>query len=97
MGELEMLMEQKREIEAKIRAIKNQSAKYGIVKIDVEHYPTHKPDRHFLAIKYQPLDDGRPKYQTIYSSNDRQSVIEAIPHIIDNLQKLYDSVKGGSI
>lgn len=93
MNELEQLKAQKREIEAKIRALKNQSAQFGLAKIDVEHYPTLKPDRHFLAVYYEPLGDGRKKWQTIFSANDRQSVIEAIPTIANNLQCLYENLK----
>lgn len=92
MSELESLIQQKRELEAKIRALKNQSQQYGMAKIDVEHYPTSKPDRHFLAVHYKPLGDGRAKWQTIYSANSRQEVIDAIPGIINNLQSLYSVV-----
>lgn len=89
MSELELLIQQKRELEAKIKALKNQSQQYGMAKVDVEHYPTLKPDRHFLAIHYQPLGDGRAKWQTIFSANSRQEVVDAIPGIISNLQSLY--------
>lgn len=89
MSELELLIQQKRELEAKIKALKNQSQQYGAAKVDVEHYPTSKPDRHFLAIYYKPLDDGRAKWQTIFSANSRQGVVDAIPSIISNLQSLY--------
>ena len=89
MDELEKLMKQKKEIEEKIRILKNQSTICGMAKVDVEHYPTSKPDRHFLAIYYRPLDNGRAKWQTIFSANDRASVIAVIPEIANNLQKLY--------
>ena len=92
MNELEKLIEQKKEIERKIKALKNQSIECGFVKIDVEHYPTAKPDRHYLAIKYQPIDGGRAKFQTLFSAFDKQSVIDEIPKIIGNLQILYSSV-----
>lgn len=96
MTELEQLKAQKREIEEKIRALKNQSTQYGMAKIDVDRYPTAKPDRHFLAIYYKPIPYGgyekRNKWQTIFSANDRQSVIDAIPAIVSNLQKLYENL-----
>lgn len=94
MDELETLLKQKREIEEKIRILKNQSEIYGRAKVDVEHYPTGKPDRHFLAIHYKPLDNGRPKWQAIFSSNSRKEVIETIPGIISNLQTLYKNLTG---
>lgn len=93
MNELELLMKQKREIEAKIKALKNQATQCGVAKVDVERYPTSKPDRHFLAIHYTPLDDGRVRWQTIFSANDRESVIDAIPAIIESLQQLYRKMK----
>ena len=95
MNELEKLIEQKKEIERKIKALKNQSIECGFVKIDVEHYPTAKPDRHYLAIKYQPIDGGRAKFQTLFSAFDKQSVIDEIPKIIENLQKLYSAATEG--
>ena len=92
MDEIEKLMQQKREIEAKIKMLKNQSTISGMAKVDVEHYPTIKPDRHYLAIYYRPLDDGRPRWQTIFSANDRASIVAAIPGIVSDLQKLYASL-----
>lgn len=95
MSELDELLRQKREIERKIKELKNCASIIGQVKIDVEHYPTQKPDRHFLAVYYKPLDNGRQKWQTIFSANDRVSVINKIPEIIENLQELYDRNKVG--
>ena len=46
-----MLIQQKKELERKIKMLKSQAVVCGCLKIDVEHYPTSKPDRHYLAIK----------------------------------------------
>ena len=89
MDELGKLMQQKKEIEDKIRMLKNQTKVCGMAKIDIERYATAKPDRHFLAIYYRPLDNGRAKWQTVFSANDRASVVAAIPEIVSNLQTLY--------
>ena len=91
-SEIETLVMQKREIEARIRMLRNQTTIVENMKVDVEHYPTSKPDRHFLAIYYRPLGDGRPKWQTVFSANSRGEVIEAIPNIIENLQHLYENL-----
>lgn len=97
MNELDILIQQKKELEWKIKALRNQSDVVGQVKIDVQHYPTDKPDRFFLAVFYKPIPfrgyEGRSKWQTIFSANDRQSVIDAIPAIVENLQELYDRNK----
>ena len=99
MNELDILIQQKKELERKIKALRNQSDVVGQVKIDVEHYPTDKPDRFFLAVFYKPIPymgyEGRSKWQTIFSANDRQSVIDAIPAIVENLQEMYDRNKEG--
>ena len=92
MTELEELIKQKREIESKIKMLRNQTTVWGMAKVDVERYSTRKPDRHFLAIRYKPLDNGREKWQTIFSANNRQEVINAIPQIIENLKNLYKNV-----
>ena len=89
-NELDDLIQQKREIERKIKELRNCASIVGQAKIDVEHYPTTKPDRHFLAVYYKPLDSERSKWQTIFSANDRESVINKIPEIIENLQELYN-------
>ena len=94
MNELMELIEQKKEIERRIKELKDNAQIVGQAKIDVQHYPTGKPDRHFLAVYYKPLDSGRQKWQTIYSANDRKAVINVIPQIIGNLQELYDRNKG---
>lgn len=96
MDELELLIQQKKEIERKIRILKNQSVECGLAKIDMEHYPTQKPDRHYLAVHYKPLDDGRERWQTVFSANNRQSVIDAIPSIVESLQNLYMTASRGS-
>ena len=89
MSELESLIQQKKALEKKIKELKRQSVQFGLAKVDVEHYPTLNPDRHFLAVYYKPLNNGHEKWQTIYSAKSKQEVIDAIPVIISNLQNLY--------
>lgn len=88
MTELERLKEEKKRIELKIKELSGIPT-YKRCKIDFEEYPTGKPTRHYVAIKYYPLG-GRPKYQTIYSATDKEKVVEQIPVIIKELQGLYD-------
>lgn len=97
MNELDSLIQQKKELEQRIKALKNQAVAVGQTKIDVEHYPTGKPERYFLAVFYKPLpykgEERRGKWQTIFSANDRKSVTDAIPAIVANLQELYERNK----
>lgn len=95
MNELEELLKQKKEIEEKIKALKNQGCINGVAKIDIEHYPTEKPDRHFLAIRYKTYS-GNESWRSIYSACDRESVIKAIPGIIYDLHGLYEKAGGQS-
>lgn len=95
--DLEELVAQKRAIEKQIRMIRNREDRYGCAKIGTEHYPTGKPDRHYLAIKYRPLDGvykDAGKWVSVFASNDRGAVVEQIPEIIEALQGLYKEVKG---
>lgn len=94
MNELDLLIQQKKDIEKRIKELRNSASVIGSAKIDVEHYATGKPDRHYLAIFYKPLGDGRPKWQTIFSSNDRKEVVDEIPNIVKCLQGLYEANKG---
>lgn len=93
MCDLETLIRQKKELEAQIRALTQNAKQYGNAKVGTEHYPTSKPDRHFLAVYYQPLDNGRKKWQSIFSANTRQEVVNAIPGIIKDLRGLYCGMK----
>ncbi len=92
MNELDNLIKQKREIENKIKLLKNQTSTYGFAKVDVERYPTSRPDRYYLAIHYTPLHGGRAKWQTIFSATDRKTVIDAIPMLIENMKSLYENI-----
>ena len=91
MNELEELIRQKKELEKRIKELKNQASVVGKTKIDVAHYTS--VDRHYLAVFYEPLNHGRKKWSTIFSSNNKQSVIDAIPSIIEDLQELYNRNK----
>lgn len=92
MTELERLKEEKKRIELKIKELSGTPV-YKRCKIDYETYPTGKPTRHFVAIKYYPIG-GRAKYQTIFSALEKEEVIDAIPEIIEELQGLYKLGKG---
>ena len=88
MNEVDRLRAERKRIDERIKELLGVPI-YKRCKIDVEHYPTGKPSRYYVAIKYYPID-GRAKYQTIYSHNDRDEVIKAIPAIVEELQKLYE-------
>lgn len=93
MGRIEELKAQRKLIDEQIKILSGMPV-YKRCKIDVETYPTDKPDRYYLAIKYCPIS-GRAGYHALFASNDRDEVIEAIPSIIEELQGLYDLAKTG--
>ena len=92
MSDLKELLRQRKELDEKIKQLRGIPV-YKRCKVGRETYPTRKPDRFFVAVKYQPLDNGRPRYQTIFSSRDRDEVVNEIPKIIEELQGLYDIAK----
>lgn len=100
MTELEKLIKQKREIEQKIREAKHREVIIGKAKVGIEHYPTDKPDRYYVAIEagYRSGNRfdamGRTAWRSIISGESRETVIAGIPEIISDLQKLYDQEAG---
>lgn len=100
MTELEKLIKQKREIEQKIREARHREVIVGRAKVGIEHYPTDKPDRYYVAIetgyrsgnRYDAI--GRSAWRSIISGESREAVIAGIPEIISDLQKLYDQGAG---
>lgn len=88
MDELQKLKKERALLDERIRLLSGVPT-YKRCKIDRQDYPTDKPSRYFVAIKYKPID-GREKYQTLFSSNSREEVVEAIPSIVEELQGLYE-------
>jgi len=102
MDELQQLMQQRKELDQKIRQLrKNYPVICGKAKLDKESYPTDKPDRWMIAINCKPKDPpakGSPWakesiWRTIINGDNRQECAEAIPGIIKDLQTLYDSIR----
>lgn len=97
MNELEELIRQKKELEERIRQARNQTISCGRAKLDVEHYPTQLPDRHYVAIMVDTsyLGDNRNRWRTVANGKTRDDAINQIPTIINDLQSLYNQVRGG--
>lgn len=93
-SELQELMKQKREIEKRIKVLKNASVFYGCTKIDIDHFPTSRPDEWYVAVKVPGVCDGdQTRYRSIIRGHTRQECIDKIPTIIKDLQGLYDKLK----
>lgn len=94
MSELQELLRERQRIEERIRELKNGSTlRRGSAKIDVEHYPTQKPDRHYAAIRVILPDSGREVWRTVISGESRRSVAEKIPGLIKDLEDLLEAYK----
>lgn len=96
MSEPDKLIAQKKELEQKIREIKNQNITVGRVMVGKETYPTDLPDRWYVAVTatYRngtPKDAlGRTMKRAIINGTSKTEVIDQIPDIIRDLQRLYD-------
>lgn len=94
--ELQNLIEQKKEIEQKIKELKNDITKSGRTIIGVEHYPTNKPDRWYLAVQCKTTVRtpamtfvSKTISRTIFNADTKEEVVKEIPAIIEELQDLY--------
>lgn len=96
MKELQILMKQKKEIEERIRMLKNSMTVYGCVKLDIYHYSTKisRPDEWYIAVKVPGVCEGdQSRYRSIILGHSKEECIEKIPQIINDLQGLYDILK----
>lgn len=96
MKELQRLMKQKKELEERIRMLKNIMTVYGCVKLDIDHYPTTRPDEYYIAVKVPGvMPDDQTRYRSIIRGHSKEECIEKIPQIINDLQGLYKQVTEG--
>lgn len=91
--ELEMLKQQRREIDERIKFLQRRTIVCGSARISSEHFDNPSREKYSLAIRTTHLPYNQRRWQTIFSDFDRQSVIKAIPGIVADLQELYESVK----
>lgn len=90
MKELQRLMKQKKEIEERIRMLKNSMTVYGCVKLDIDHYPTTRPDEYYIAVKVPGvMPDDQTRYRSIIRGHSKEECIEKLPQVIKDLQGLY--------
>lgn len=91
MNELEELLKQRREITERIRQLKEQAVICGRAKLDIERFPTSRPDEWYVAIK-QLQFSGREVWRSVIRNTDKQAVIDQIDDIINDLQALKQKV-----
>lgn len=95
MNELEKLIQQKKEINERIRQIKTQ----GIVvvegaKLDKEHYATDKPDEWMISVWMNNLNTGRRnRWLSVVRGTNKTEVMLQIGPLIESLEKLREELK----
>ena len=92
MSELEKLMKQKKEIEDKIKALKNTEKTCGKIRISKKRFASGRPDEWALHI-YRQVDSGidrRLQWMPVIVSQSKVKVVSMIPGLIEDLQKMYD-------
>ena len=102
--ELKMLLEQKRQIEQKIKQYKEQSISAGNIKgnATVKFGRTdyrHRPDEWFVAIWRNIIGQsvGVSQWQTVVRGQNKEQVIAEVSRMIADLQELEKKLKGEQI
>lgn len=98
MTELEELKKQKKEIEAKIRALENREVSFGRTKIaKVRYYGGREPEW-IVSVKRKAVDfEDKERFFPIIVAHDKQKVIDEIDVVIENLKGLRDKLKGDRV
>ena len=93
MTELQRLIAQKKEIEAKIQQLKNQTQIIGRAKIEQRHY-TCKNDKWFICVKmvYDEMPGFTDRWSPIIQAVDKDQAIRELSGIIQNLTALRDTL-----
>ena len=93
--EIQELMEQKKQIEMRISELKFRSKRIGVAKID-QYNDALK--YYYVAVRKTVTDDAvpivnyRPQYNPIIVAKEKESAIELIPMVVEDLQKLYKCI-----
>ena len=91
--EIEALMIQKREIENRIRELKQERKQTERCVFKLEHYPTSRPDEWKVLYKTRiPAIPKEERNKCIIASPDRKFAVVSILDVINDLQELYDSL-----
>ena len=97
MTELEQLIEQRRELDRRIREIREQNITCGSVKLYRRHYTGCHPDDWCLAVKTDIHSEFRPVvWRTISADTDREKVVRQLPGIIRDMNELQRRLRQGA-
>ena len=93
MSELQDLINQKKQIEFRIKVLRQGARYFGCAKLDMDHYPTNRPDEWYISIKVPGvMPDDQSRYRSIIRGHSKKECIDKIPEIINDLQGLYKQI-----
>lgn len=93
--ELEKLKQQKKEIEERIKFLRNKTVGFGSVKIEKVNYAGYRESEWVVSVKRKSVDyEEKERYSQIIKAHDKQKAIDEIDKVISDLQCLRDKLKG---
>ena len=101
--ELRMLIEEKKQLERRIKMLTTGSIENGLAKIDriccASKYQRGKwalfyKYKYYANTRRQELPVQRTKWETMFNGETLEEVVEKIPEAIKALQDLYEAAKG---
>ena len=93
MSELEELMKQKKDIERRIRELRDTTKYCGRVKYEVVNYP--RGSEHTISVKKKGEDSHYERYYSVIGLQDRDEAIHELILLIDDLIELKSELTGG--
>lgn len=88
MSELEDLIRQRKELDAKIKALKEKDFRYDRAKLFLYHFAA-RPDEWRVAVLCQEVDTrNMERWKTIISSTSKESALASIDTVISSLEGL---------
>ena len=93
MSELEDLIKQRKELDFKIKELKERGSKYDRAKFFLYHFASQRPDEWRVAVLCQEIQtSGSERWKTIISSPDKDAVLAAIDAVVTSLNGLRDKL-----
>lgn len=99
---LEELKAQRKALDDQIKALQNNARIAGRTKLDMEHFPTARPDEWGVYVRRDTGDtDLREQWKCVIKDTDKEKVIGKIPELVKDLQELFNKAcdelrKGGT-
>lgn len=93
MTRIEELREQKRLIEKEIKELTNADIVCNRAKLKFQHYSTERSDEWIVCMK---ANASKCRWFPVFYANSKSEAIAEIPKLIDDLNGLYDELKGGN-